>query len=159
MEYQSIPKWMIPVKNSTDFQNMENGDGRNQALFNYILTLQSNDFSIEEARETIKIINNYVLKEPLSDDELDVILRDDSFKKPIFYKGNSFLFDKFALFLKNNHHIKRINNQLHLFKDGIYITGQQEIESAMIEHIPQLNRAKRTEVMLSLIHISEPTRL
>lgn len=147
MEYQSIPKWMIPVKNSTDFQNMENGDGRNQALFNYILTLQSSDFSIEEARETIKIINNYVLKEPLSDDELDVILRDDSFKKPIFYKGNSFLFDKFALFLKNNHHIKRINNQLHLFKDGIYITGQQEIESAMIEHIPQLNRAKRTEVM------------
>ncbi len=147
MEYQSIPKWMTPVKNSTDFQNMENGDGRNQALFNYILTLQSNDFSIEEARETIKIINNYVLKEPLSDDELDVILRDDSFKKPIFYKGNSFLFDKFALFLKNNHHIKRINNQLHLFKDGIYITGQQEIESAMIEHIPQLNRAKRTEVM------------
>ncbi len=147
MEYQSIPKWMIPVKNSTDFQNMENGDGRNQALFNYILTLQSSDFSIEEARETIKIINRYVLKEPLSDDELDVVLRDDSFKKPIFYKGNSFLFDKFALFLKNNHHIKRINNQLHLFKDGIYITGQQEIESAMIEHIPQLNRAKRTEVM------------
>lgn len=147
MEYQSIPKWMTPVKNSTDFQNMENGDGRNQALFNYILTLQSNDFSIEEARETIKIINRYVLKEPLSDDELDVVLRDDSFKKPIFYKGNSFLFDKFALFLKNNHHIKRINNQLHLFKDGIYITGQQEIESAMIEHIPQLNRAKRTEVM------------
>lgn len=147
MEYQSIPKWMIPVKNSTDFQNMENGDGRNQALFNYILTLQSSDFSIEEARETIKIINRYVLKEPLSDDELDVVLRDDSFKKPIFYKGNSFLFDKFALFLKNNHHIKRINNQLHLFKDGIYITGQQEIESAMIEHIPQLGRSRRTEVM------------
>ena len=145
--YQSIPKWMIPVKNSTDFLNMENGDGRNQALFNYILTLQASDFSIEEARETIKIINKYVLKEPLSDDELEVVLRDDAFKKPIFYKGNSFLFDKFALFLKNNHHIKRINNQLHLFKDGIYVPGQAEIESAMIQHIPQLNRAKRTEVM------------
>lgn len=146
-QYQSIPKWMIPVKNSTDFLNMENGDGRNQALFNYILTLQSSDFSIEEARETIKIVNKYVLKEPLSDDELEVVLRDDAFKKPIFYKGNSFLFDKFALFLKNNHHIKRINNQLHLFKDGIYVPGQAEIESAMIQHIPQLNRAKRTEVM------------
>lgn len=145
--YQSIPKWMTPVKNSTDFINMENGDGRNQALFNYILTLQASDFSIEDAKETIKIINKYILKEPLSDDELEVIIRDEAFKKPIFYKGNSFLFDKFALFLKNNHHIKRINNQLHLFKDGIYITGQQEIESAMIEHIPQLNRAKRTEVM------------
>ena len=146
-EYQSLPKWMIPVKNSTDFLNMENGDGRNQALFNYILTLQASDFSIEEARETITIINKYVIKEPLSKDELEVIMRDDAFKKPIFYKGNVFLFDKFALFLKNNHHIKRINNQLHLFKDGIYVPGQAEIESAMIQHIPQLNRAKRTEVM------------
>lgn len=146
-EYQSLPKWMIPVKNSTDFLNMENGDGRNQALFNYILTLQASDFSIEEARETITLINKYVMKEPLSEDELEVIMRDDAFKKPIFYKGNVFLFDKFALFLKNNHHIKRINNQLHLFKDGIYVPGQAEIESAMIQHIPQLNRAKRTEVM------------
>ena len=37
-------------------------DGRNQSLFNYILTLQSNDFSKEEARETIRIINQFVLK-------------------------------------------------------------------------------------------------
>ncbi len=145
--YQNIPKWMTPVKNSTDFQNMENGDGRNQALFNYILTLQSNDFSKEEARETIKIINKYVLKDSLSEDEVDVIIRDDAFPNMSFFKGNTFLFDKFAVFLKNNHYIKRINNQLHLFKDGIYITGQQEIESAMIEHIPQLGRSRRTEVM------------
>ena len=138
---------MTPVKNSTDFQNMENGDGRNQALFNYILTLQSNDFSKEEARETIKIINKYVLKDSLSEDEVDVIIRDDAFPNMSFFKGNTFLFDKFAVFLKNNHYIKRINNQLHLFKDGIYITGQQEIESAMIEHIPQLGRSRRTEVM------------
>ena len=27
------------------------GDGRNQALFNYILTLQANDFSVNDARE------------------------------------------------------------------------------------------------------------
>ena len=157
--YQNIPKWMTPVKNSTDFQNMENGDGRNQALFNYILTLQSNDFSKEEARETIKIINKYVLKDSLSEDEVDVIIRDDAFPNMSFFKGNTFLFDKFAVFLKNNHYIKRINNQLHLFKDGIYITGQQEIESAMIEHIPQLGRSRRTEVMSYLdIMIRESTK-
>ena len=111
------------------------------------MTLQSNDFSKEEARETIKIINKYVLKDSLSEDEVDVIIRDDAFPNMSFFKGNTFLFDKFAVFLKNNHYIKRINNQLHLFKDGIYITGQQEIESAMIEHIPQLGRSRRTEVM------------
>lgn len=158
-EAQELPKWLLPVKTSVDFINMSAGDGRNQALFNYILTLQSNDFSKEEARETIKLINKYVLKEPLTDDEVDVIIRDEAFAKPVFFKGSFFLFDKFAIFLKNNHHITRINNQLHLYKDGVYIAGQQEIESAMIKHIPQLNRAKRTEVMAYLdIMIRENTK-
>ena len=55
---------------------MDAGDGRNQALFNYILTLTSNDFSVDDTRECIRILNRFVLKEPLSDDELEVILRD-----------------------------------------------------------------------------------
>ena len=149
-EYQEIPKWLFPIKTSMDFIDMEAGDGRNQSLFNYILTLQANDFSVDEARKAIQIINKYILKEPLSDDELDVVLRDEAFSKPVFFKGNTFLFDKFAVFLKNNHHIIRINNQLHMFKDGIYVAGQSEIESVMISHLPQLNRAKRAEVMAYL---------
>ena len=149
-EYQEVPKWLFPIKTNADFINMEAGDGRNQALFNYILTLQANDFTVQEARETIRIINKYILKEPLSDDELNVVLRDEAFAKPVFFKGTTFLFDKFAVFLKNNHHIIRINNQLHLYKDGIYVAGQSEIESVMIGHIPQLNRAKRAEVMAYL---------
>ncbi len=144
---QDIPKWLLPVKTSADFIGLEAGDGRNQALFNYILTLQSHDFSVEEARETIRLANEYVLKDPLAPDELEVVLRDEAFAKPVFFKGTTFLFDKFAVFLKNNHHIIRINNQLHIYKDGIYVPGQTEIESAMIQHIPGLSRAKRAEVM------------
>ena len=147
---QDIPKWLLPVKSSADFIGLEAGDGRNQALFNYILTLQAHDFSVEEARETIRLINEYVLKDPLAPDELEVVLRDEAFAKPVFYKGATFLFDKFAVFLKNNHHIIRINNQLHIYKDGIYVPGQQEIESAMIQHLPALSRAKRAEVMAYL---------
>lgn len=146
-EADPLPKWLIPIKTSMEFINMDAGDGRNQALFNYILTLQSNDFSVEESRETIRLINQYILKEPLSDSELEIVLRDEAFAKPIFFKGSAFLFDKFAVFLKNNHHIIKINNQLHLYKEGIYVSGQEEIESVMIHHIPQLNRAKRTEVL------------
>lgn len=146
-EYQNIPKWLFPIKCTTEFLDMDAGSGRNQALFNYILTLQSNDFSVEEARETIRIINQYILKEPLSDSELEVILRDDAFKKPVFFKGNNFLFDKFATYIKNNNHIIRINGQLHLFKDGVYVPGQEEIEAVMIKHISSLSNAKRSEVL------------
>lgn len=149
-EAQQLPRWLFPVKSKMEFLNMETGDGRNQGLFNYILTLQSNDFSVEEARETIRIINKFVLKVPLSDDEIKTVLRDDAFKKPVFFMGSTFLFDKFATFLKNNNHIIKINNQLHIYKNGIYISGLAEIEAEMIQHIPGLNRAKRTEVLAYL---------
>ena len=146
-EYQVVPKFLIPVKSAVDFLNLENGDGRNQTLFNYILTLQSNDFSVEEARETIQLINKYVMKESLSESELNVILRDEAFQKPSFFKKGKFLFDKFAVYLKNNNHILRINGQLHIYRDGIYVEGQSEIEAAMIDHIPDLNRARRSEIL------------
>lgn len=145
-EYEELPRWLYPVKSNVDFINMSEGDGRNQTLFNYILTLQTADFSKEEARKCIRIINKYILKEPLSDSELKVVLRDDAFKKDIFFKDKTFLFDKFALFLKNNNHIIKINNQLHLYEDGIYVDAYKNLEAEMIKYIPQLNRTKRTEV-------------
>jgi len=145
-DYEPVPKFFTPIQTNIDFLNMEQGDGRNQSLFNYILTLQSNDFSVDEARQTLKIINDHVLPDPLSEEELSTLSRDDAFKKPVFFNKGKFLFDKFAIFLKNNNHIVRINGQLHIYRDGIYVEGQPEIEAAMIEHIPNLNRSKRTEI-------------
>ena len=149
-QYDELPKWLTPVRGSTEFLSMDAGTGRNQSLFNYILTLQSADYTVEEARETIRIINNFILKDPLDEDELNTILRDEAFQKPVFFNGTTFLFDKFAVFLKNNHHIIRINNQLHLYQNGIYISGLSNIESMMIQHIPQLSKAKRQEVLAYL---------
>nr|DAN41032.1 MAG TPA: dsDNA helicase [Caudoviricetes sp.] len=149
-EIQELPKWLTPVKTNMKFLDMEAGDGRNQSLFNYILTLQSEDFTKEEARETIRLINRYVLSDPLSERELETILRDDAFKKPVFFKGSTFLFDKFATYLKNNNYIVKINGQLHIYKDGIYVPGHAEIESQMIKHIPHLKRANRSEVLAYL---------
>ena len=150
-EYQIVPKWLLPVRSNMDFLTMKSGDGRNQALFNYILTLQSNDFSVDECRETIRIINAYVLKEPLDDSEIETILRDDSFRKPIFFgpKG-TFLFDKFASYIKNNNHVIKINGQMHIYQNGVYVNGVKHVEAEMIKHIPNLNRSKRTEVLTYL---------
>ena len=60
------------------------------------------------------------------------------------------MFDKFANYLKVNCHIIKLNNQLHLYKEGVYIHGINEIENEMIQLIPDLNRAKRTEVLTYL---------
>ena len=159
-DYEILPKWLTPVNSRLDFLCMEEGDGRNQALFNYILTLQSNDFSVSECRECLEIINDYVLSVPLSDDELKTLSRDEAFKKPVFFNGKTFLFDKFAVYLKNNDYIKRINGRLHIYKDGIYIDAQRLIESAMIDKIPNLSKAKRGEVLSYLdVMIDKDTSL
>lgn len=159
-EYDELPKWLLPIKTNQEFLDMESGDGRNQALFNYILTLQSNGYSPEEAKECLRIINKYVIKDSLTDNELEVILRDEAFQKPTFFKGQQFLFDKFANFLISTLHIIKINGQLHMYKDGVYIDGYNNIESQMIKYIPNLNRQKRSEVMAYIdISITKNTQV
>lgn len=155
-EYENIPKWLTPVRVKTDFLDMEEGDGRNQALFNYILTLQSNGFSKDEARECIEIINSYVLKKPLSEKELNVILRDEAFSKPVFYDGKTFLHDKFAQFLISEYHIIKIGGVLHYFKNGVYVPAN--IEGLMIKHISNLKQQQRKEVISYMMaYIDENT--
>lgn len=146
-KYQEVPKWLFPVNATADFVNMDAGDGRNQALFNYILTLTANNFTVDETRECIRILNKFVLKEPLADEELEVILRDEAFQKPVFFNDKGFLFDKFAIYMKNTAHIVKINGQLHIYKDGIYINGYKELEASMIQYIPQLRKTQRREVI------------
>lgn len=158
-KYQEVPKWLFPVKATADFVDMDAGDGRNQALFNYILTLTANDFTVDETRECIRILNRFVLKEPLSDEELEVILRDEAFQKPVFFMGSTFLFDKFANYMKNTAHVVKINNQLHIYKDGIYENGYKEIETEMIQHIPNLKKAQRREVIDYMELITESKQM
>lgn len=154
-EPDELPRWLTPVKSKVDFSQMDEGDGRNQALFNYILTLQTSDFSKDDITETVNLINKYVLKKPLKQREVDVILRDDAFKKQSFFKGSTFLHDRFARYVLRENHILKINNVLHVYRDGVYCDRSTYIEAAMIKHLPQLNQSKRRETMAYLEIIAE----
>lgn len=150
-DYEEVPKWLLPVSKGADFVGMSAGDGRNQALFNYILTLQGDGLSVEESRDVIRMINKFVLSDPLDESEIETILRDESFQKPSFFnKRGQFLFEKFAQYMVANNHIVKINNQLHIYENGVYVHGYKMIESEMIRLIPNLNRSKRAEVITYL---------
>lgn len=150
-DYQFLPKYLYPIKTSMKLLDLTEGEGRNNALFSYILPLQQNDFNIEECRECIRIINEFVLADPLSEDELASILRDGAFNKPTFFTSRgAFLFDKFAVYLKQTENIIKLNGKLHIYRNGIYECGDDFIEAAMIEHIPNLSQAKRKEVLAYL---------
>lgn len=146
-EYDELPCWLRPVQWSPDFEDMGEGDGRNQSLFNYILTLQGEGFSHDEARTTLAVINRHMFDEPMDQSELEVVYRDDAFAEDVFYNKGTFLFDKFAEYLKNEHRIVKIGHTLHVYRDGVYVSGNLLIENAMIKHLPMLSKAKRTEVL------------
>ena len=147
-EYGVLPKYLYPVKTNMNVLDLSEGEGRNNALFSYILPLQQNDFSMEECRECIRVINDFVLKDPLSDEELSTVVREGAFNKPTFFTSKgAFLFDKFAKYLKNAENIIKINGKLYIYNNGIYESGDEQIEAAMIEHIPNLSRSKRQEVL------------
>lgn len=146
-----LPAFLLPVKTDVDFLNMGNGDGRNQALFNYIITLQKHKLNKDEVKNTLNIINDFILKEPLKKSELETITRDEAFveinDKDFFTSKGQFRFDEFAKYLMQEYRIIRINGQLHIFKDGIYVYGYEDIQAEMIKHISNLNKQKRSEVM------------
>lgn len=150
-ELDSLPSFLLPIKSDVDFFSMSEGDGRNQALFNYILTLQKNNMGKEDIKNTLKIINGYILKEPLSASELNTIMRDEAFipsdGSGFYDRKGKFKFDEFARFLVNEHKIIKINGQLHIYSEGIYKVGWKEIESEMIRHISDLTKQKRNEVL------------
>ena len=156
--YQEIPKYFTPLPKCTiDFTNLGEGDGRNSTLFSYILTLQNAGLDKDDIRETIRIINQYVLAEPIEQSELDVILRDEAFKKQSFFVKNKFLHDRFAEYIRTQYYIKKINNQLHIYEDGVYIPGSLAIERAMVQEISSLTDNQRKEVLkyLNVICVEE----
>ena len=146
-KYDPLPCWLRMVPANIDFLNLEAGEGRNNSLFSYILTLQSNGFTVDECRETIHVINDYILSDPLDADEIEKILRDESFEKELFFVKGKFLFDVFAEFIKNRHRIILINGQLHVYHEGIYTPNQKAIESLMIRYIKNLKETQRNEVL------------
>lgn len=156
--YQELPKYFTPLpKCNIDFANMGEGDGRNSTLYAYILSLQNVGFDEEDIKKTIRIINKYVLSEPLGEKELDVILRDEAFKKQVFYEKNKFSHDKFAEHIRTQYHVKKINGQLHIYDGGIYVPGYDAIERAMVGEISSLTSNQRNEVLkyLNVVCIDE----
>ena len=143
-----LPCWLIPLdKKNTDFSKMEEGDGRNQTLFNYILRLQSAGLSKEDIKESIKIINNHVLKEPLMENEINTILREEAFLKESFYIKNKLQYEKLAKYLIDNENIVKINDQLHIYKDGYYSNDLLDIEKIMLKYIQNSTKTPRGEVI------------
>lgn len=163
-EIQEVPRWLSPISapgNKFSFKGMGDGSGRNQELFNYIVYLQTKGFTRAEIKETIQVINDYVLADPLSDFEIATICRDEAFKpddviaeqiQKAEEKKVGFSHNEFGDELINAYNIITVNGQLYVYEDGYYQADERIIERKMIELYRSIKQNQRNEV-LSYIRI------
>lgn len=151
-QIQEVPKYLYPVKvgNMFAFKGMGDGDGRNQELFNYILTLQQHGFTKDEVIKTIEVINDYVLKDSLSDSEIRSICREDAFmsddevvKAQLMEKFNHANFGKL---LMSQYQIIFYNHNFYIYDNGYYRDGYDLINRKMVELYDGIKKAQKSEV-------------
>lgn len=154
-----VPRWLHPVSCPStmfNFKGMTDGDGRNQALFNYIVYLQGKGFTRDEIRETITIINDHVLSKPLPASEMSKLLRDEAFKDEEEIKAEqearksqqgAWSHNEFADLLIQEYNIISYNETLYIYEDGYYQADERIIEKRMIEMYPNIKQSQRNEVL------------
>lgn len=156
-EISELPAFLYPVSRTSyiDFAELEEGDGRNSTLFPYILVLQQAGLTKEEIRESIRIVNDYIIKEPVTENELETILRDEAFKKECFYIKSKLQYEKLARYLISDEYVIKINNSLHIYYDGVYSSDLKNIERILLKYINNSKSADRTEVIKYLEILAE----
>lgn len=79
-DYQEVPEELLPVNTKIDLWDLKGGN-RNNALSGMAKYLVYNShFTKEQITRIITNANSFVLNEPVNDDELGTILRDETFE-------------------------------------------------------------------------------
>lgn len=146
-EYDKLPLWAFPVKAREDFASMGEGDGRNEEIFKYVSYLQREELPVPAIKDAVMVLNDYVLRDPLPENEIQTLLREERFAKPVFFsKDGAFFFDKFARWLVETHNLVRMNGDIFTFDGKVYTNDKTVLRRQMIQEIPTLKKMQRSEV-------------
>lgn len=126
-ELVDLPHLLVPVHATEDFRQLR--DCRNESFYIYILKLLRYGLDKEQTKHTIRLINSYVIPNPITDRELNIILRDESFptENEIFIYSNDpkkqpkLDYELFANHLIEKHHIIKIEGKLYVYDEGVYV--------------------------------------
>ena len=147
-----IPTWLYPTKSGIDLWHMKEGQGRNDSISKQVFALGKLKYPEDEIRNVINIINRYILGDPIKDDELNTILRPETFEKvntSMFFDDNGkFQTNLFARYIINDHNTIYTNGQLCIYDNerGFYDPNSRLIKHTMIKLFENITMSKRNEV-------------
>lgn len=147
-----LPVWLSPTKTGNNLWQMKDGDGRNDSLSKHAFALGKIRLSEDQIKETFALINEYVLKDPMGKDELDTILRPETFQKmssSMFFDDNGkFMTNLFSRYMIQEQNTIYTNGQLCIYdpERGFYDPNMRLIKHTMIKLFENIPMNKRNEV-------------
>lgn len=155
-DVSDVPFFLIPIaklKAQNEFVGMSEG-GRNDALLKHMLCLidYAPQLSLDEKCESIRIINRFLFKNPLTDIELQkTVLRDDILKKQKEDDSEKGCYEeKLANKIIKDKQIITCNDDCYMYNGKYYkrVLDETEIERIIhTEYNPSLKEKQRKETI------------
>ena len=144
-----LPFFFKPIKYDKNILHFKNGDGRDDALFTFIIPLINERLSKSEIRQCFNLINKYIFDEPLSEAELDKMFDGnkvfDSISS-IFYNRNKFQHHVFADYIISEFNIKGYGGDVYFYNETYYTNDKDILFNKMLATIPELTSNQLREV-------------
>lgn len=149
-----LPFYDAPLEGfSNSFLGMTEGDGRQEAIFNFMIPLKRAGLSYDQFLEVARLIDSYIFADSLAEEFENAVRREawdnvnDFNPVEYFSAKGQFLHAKFGDFLIERHHVCNINNQPHIYQNGYYVPGAfGAIDKIALEYLPTLTKTKRAEL-------------
>lgn len=138
-DIDDVPFFLVPqndLKIQTEFLGMAAGSGRNDALLRHILSLidYAKDLSIEEKKESIKLINEFMFADPIDEKELmSTVLRDEILERQSDEDDKTCYEEKLARKIIQEKQIITCNDDCYLF-NGKYYQRLDDVDLERIIH-------------------------
>lgn len=154
-DVDDIPFFLTPLKSlkvNDNFSDLKDGDGRNSKLFAHLMNLKdyASEITPEEQVESIRIINTFILREPLSVQEIEkTLLRDSVVKKEGKKEEKGATIESLAEKIVKDYMLMSSNEELYRY-NGKYYQPIHEIELERIIHLEYaktLNEKNRREII------------
>lgn len=144
---EPLPDFLVPNRKYDELLGLDDGDGRNQALFKHRMKLTN----IQEWKQCVQFINEVIFATPLPEEEISEITR-DSVRPEASKDGEGLIADAIMAdrkIVKYAHHI--------YFKDGHdYKTDDEELRRIVYEYAPDQKTRYIDEVIKQMDYRGKP---
>lgn len=147
-----LPDWLLPAKTGMDLWKMKEGEGRNDSLSKHAFALGKIKLSENRIKDVMELINKYILSDSVDKNELNTILRPETFKKistaAFFDEDGKFIPNTFARYIIDEYNVIYTNGQLCIYDQskGFYDPNMKLIKHTMIDLFNNISMQRRNEV-------------